>query len=194
MQDAYKALTAAVEFPSFSSIGDSKIWKTNSINFYEVAQNHSLFFYLIIGYAVFIVLCVYIYPDNYLCNDHLDELRIHVFSKNLKDVVSAFVLRDGVEVAPLAARVLVEPVARVHALVHVASHQVSWKKIIIKFIVLLNAIFIKFPEKNESKAYILMNIVWVGFLLQLSFNTYIWISTFLMHWHVNLETISYGDS
>jgi hypothetical protein len=30
-----------------------------------------------------------------------------------------------VEVAPLAARVLVEPVARVHALVHVASHQVS---------------------------------------------------------------------
>ncbi len=134
--------------------------KINLINFYEVAQNHSLFFYLIIGHAVkLILLCVYLFPDYYLCNDHLYELCIHVFSKNFKDVVSAFVLRDGVEVAPLAARVLVEPVARVHALVHVASHQVSLKKIIIKFIELLNAIFIKFTEKNESKAYILMNAI-----------------------------------
>ncbi len=128
MQDAYKALTAAVEFPSFSSIGDSKIWKTNSINFYVVEQNPSLIFYIMLGNIVKLnLLSLCLFPACYLCNDHLDELRIHVFSKNLKDVVSAFVLRDGVEVAPLATRVLVEPVARVHALVHVASHQVSWK-------------------------------------------------------------------
>ena len=53
---------------------------------------------------------------------YLDQLSIHVLPENLKNVVAALVLGDGMEVAPLAAGVVVEPVARVHALIHVASH------------------------------------------------------------------------
>ncbi len=56
---------------------------------------------------------------------YLNQLSIHVLSENLKDVVAALVLGDGVEVAPLAAGVVIEPVAWVHAFVHVASHKVA---------------------------------------------------------------------
>ena len=58
-------------------------------------------------------------------DSNLDQLSVHVLAQNLEDVVAALVLGNGMEVVPLAAGVLVEPVAGVDVLIHVAPHQVA---------------------------------------------------------------------